>query len=219
MMNTKDPHRLEIYSETQRSRIFVGLLSFDPSTQVFTFEYDRTYMKRKAIPIGPDLPLRRRTHQSKKNRLFSSIEDRIPSRENPAYEEYCRSQGIDPKERNEILLLGTIGRRGPSTFIFEPLYFEEPIGTLLVAFRKQLDLTLREFATVFDLNYPTLSKLETGKSKDRNTTNLIRIFIAVPEAALSRVQINQRKIHSQVAHRLMKLFQSKAEQARRQLEL
>ncbi len=211
MKTSMDPHRLEVYSETQRARIFVGVLTFDPKSQIYTFEYDRAYLKRRAIPIGPDLPLRNRTHRSKKNKLFSSFADRIPSRENPAYKDYCKEQGIAPTEKNEIILLGTIGKRGPSTFIFEPTYYEEPIGPLLISFRKQLDLTLRDFSTIFDLNYPTVSKMETGKSKDRNTANLIRLFISVPEAALWCIQLNHRKTNSQLAQRLHRYFQSKVD--------
>lgn len=218
MLELKDPHRLEVYSETQRARVFVGHLWFAPDTELYTFEYDRKYLKGSAIPLGPDLPLRKRTHQSKKGRLFPSLEDRIPSRENPAYEEYCRAQGINPKEKNEIILLGTIGKRGPSTFIFEPVYKEQPIGPVLVAFRRQLGLTVRELSALFDLNYPTISRLETGKSKDRNTANLARVYITVPEAGFWCVKRNQRRVRSDVARRLLKYFKEKIGENQRQLK-
>ncbi len=209
MTRVKDPNRLEVYSETRRSRIFVGLLSFDSNTEIYTFEYDRSYLKHKAVPIGPDVPLRKRTHQSKKNKIFASFDDRIPSRENPAFGEYCESVGIDPNEQSKVVLLGTIGKRGPSTFIFEPLYLEEPIDVMLVNFRKQLDLTLREFSLIFDLNYPTVSKIETRKSHDRNTANLVRIYMTIPQAALWRVELNSRKVHSQLAQRLIEFFRAR----------
>ena len=48
--------------------------------------------------------------------------DRIPSKENPAYPDYCKSQGISVNETNPIILLIAIGKRGPSTFIFEPVF-------------------------------------------------------------------------------------------------
>jgi hypothetical protein len=40
----------------------------------------------------------------------------LPSRKNPAYEDYCRSQGISKDEDNLSVLLGTIGKRGAFQF-------------------------------------------------------------------------------------------------------
>src|SRR6202022_1252354 len=90
--------------------------------------YELTYNKKyahskNAIPIGPDLHLFKLHHQSKKGKLFSSFIDRIPEKSNPAYKDYCKAEGISSTEKNPIILLGTIGKRGPSSFIFEPVYY------------------------------------------------------------------------------------------------
>ncbi|MCB1107049.1 MAG: hypothetical protein KDK76_03020, partial [Chlamydiia bacterium] len=51
--------------------------------------------------------------------LFVPFLERIPSKNNPSYPEYCQSVGISVDEENVFVLLSTIGRRGPSSFIFE----------------------------------------------------------------------------------------------------
>jgi hypothetical protein len=65
----------------------------------------------------PELPVTKRIHKS--DHLFSSFADRIPSKKNPAYIKYCEKFGIPFKKEDEIILLSTIGKRDPSSFIFE----------------------------------------------------------------------------------------------------
>jgi transcriptional regulator with XRE-family HTH domain len=213
----RNPNKLEVYSETKQSRIFVGTLSYNPEASTYVFEYDKKYLaSASAIPLGPDLSLRKRLHQSK-NELFSSLADRIPSRSNPAFEEYCRSQGISPKEKNPIILLATIGKRGPSTFIFESIYSETNVRETLIAFRKSLSLSIREVAMAFDLNYPTLNRIETRKSTDKNTLRILEIVFTFPEAALWAVRKNERKLHHDVAQKLIAYFSDLGFKNRNQL--
>src|SRR5271155_5807356 len=114
MQYKRNPNKLEVFSEGRKRRVYVGRLSYDSEKEVFEFRYDPKYAKLKtAIPLGPELDLFKKVQSSKK-KVFPSFADRIPSKSNPAYEEYCRSQGISPSERNPIILLSTIGRRGPS---------------------------------------------------------------------------------------------------------
>lgn len=217
MYLAKNPNKLEVYSETDKSRVFVGVLTYNPHTSTYTFEYDRKYLVLpSAIPLGPDLPLRKRVHQSMGD-LFPSLMDRIPSRSNPAYEEYCNSQGVSSKETNVVILLGTIGKRGPSTFIFESVYAESNVSETLVAFRKSLNLSIREVATALNLNYPTLNRIETGKSKDKNTLRILEVIFAFPEVAIWMIRKNERKLHHSVAQKLIAFFSEASSKNRNQL--
>lgn len=206
----KDLNRLEVYTEIRKSKLFVGTLAYDVKSKQFTFDYERKYLLSKnAIPIGPELPLKKQHHTSKKGELFPSFSDRIPSRENAAFEEYCQSQGISPSEKNPIVLLTTIGRRGPSTFVFEPIYLTPDVAHEIRDFRKQLNLTLREISSAFDIHLPTLSKIETGKSKDKNTLKLLSIYLTFPSVALWQIHINKRKLHKNSLMKLVSYFESK----------
>lgn len=219
MLLQRDPDKLEVYSETKHSKAIVGLLRYDRETKIYIFEYDRKYLQSKsAIPIGPELSLRKRVHQTKGS-LFPSLNDRIPSRRNPAYAEYCRSQGIDPSEANPIILLGTIGKRGPSTFVFESLYLDNNVKDRFKHFRQSVNLSIRELAAAFDLNYLTLHRIEKGKSKDRNTLTLLEIYLNFPSAALWVITKNERKLHQATAQTLISLFVSKLRRESTELPL
>jgi len=149
---------------------------------------------KKAIPIGPDLSLFKKNLWSEKGKTFPSFADRIPSKSNPAYAEYCRSQGISVNEENIIILLGTIGRRGPSSFIFEPVLINEFTFGDILRFRKQVGISRNEMAMAFDLNELTLMRIETAKSKDVNTLRRIQIYIEFPEVALWQLELTGKKI-------------------------
>src|SRR5690606_29078874 len=111
--------------------------------------YQHSYLlKKNAIPLGPEFPLTQERFTSRK--LFPSFEDRIPSKKNPAYPEYLHQFELDPEESDPIVLLSTIGRRGPSSFVFEPVRADAADRIDLATFRKSLGLTIREFAAVFD---------------------------------------------------------------------
>lgn len=108
-----------VYLEHKTRRQYVGVLK--KIGDIFQFEYDLKYLRGRAIiPLGPEMPLTRRVFQS--NTLFIPFADRIPSRENPAYPEYCQETGISVNETRPFVLLTTIAHRGPSSFIFEPFF-------------------------------------------------------------------------------------------------
>ena len=199
-----------MYSETKKTKTLVGDLSFDSKTKKYIFNYERKYLLSKAaIPLGPELPLKKQQHQSKAGELFPSFQDRIPSKQNPAYEDYCRTQGISSKEKNSIILLSTIGRRGPSTFVFESVYLDaDPVKSLL-HFRKEMDLSLRELALVFDLNFLTLHNIEKGKSTDKNTLKIISIYLNFPQVILWQIQMNERRLHQDLLKKVTHYFKNK----------
>src|SRR3990167_1460004 len=116
-------NHVKIFHEGRARRLFVAYLSFDSKKNKYLLEYNKRYVQLKnAVAFGPHLDLFTLKHYSQKGKMFPIFLDRIPDPQNPAYPDYCRSQGISVHEKNPIVLLGTIGRRGPSTFIFEPVY-------------------------------------------------------------------------------------------------
>ena len=184
---------LSIYLERRSSRTYVGKLYREDN--LYCFEYDKKYAyDKKSIPMGPDLPMIKRVHKSKT--LFSSFVDRIPSRKNEAYPEYCQKFSISVDEEDEILLLSTIGRRGPSSFLFEGDWIVEYTSLDYSKFRKELGLTLREFASVFDVSISSLQKLEKKMESGREVLKRIEIYDRFPEVALFELKKSGKLIHS-----------------------
>lgn len=204
---SKDQNKIEVYLEGRRRRAFVGTLLFNKERDQYQFIYDQKYAKsEKAIPIGPDLSLFKKTHWSEKGKLFPSFADRIPSRSNPAYEEYCRSQGISVNERNQIVLLGTIGRRGPSSFVFEPVVLDKFDVSEIAKFRKEIGISRYELAVAFDLNEVTLQRLETSKSTDANTLKRIQIYLEFPEVALWQLATTGHRVSNETQEKMKEFF-------------
>ncbi|MCX6105709.1 MAG: HipA N-terminal domain-containing protein [Proteobacteria bacterium] len=201
------PHHLEVFHEGRRRREVVGSLAYDPKAALYTFTYDAKYLRKKtAIPVGPEMPLTRPVHKSQKHKLFPSLLDRIPSKENPAYAEYCEAAGIDPHEVNLIVLLTAIGKRGPSTFIFESVYeFDrEALVAKLKSFRQNLDISLWELAAALDIPYLTLQRIENGKSKDTLTMRLLYCYLTFPEPALWQLRLSGRYVNHDALVKLVK---------------
>jgi len=155
----------------------------------------------KAIPLGPEMPLIRRIYESEQ--LFRPFSDRIPSRENPAFPEYCRSAGISTDEDDPLILLTTIASRGPSSFLFKPIYRENFTGSDLKRFRNNLRLSVREFAMCFDFSQPGVTRVETGKSDGRDILKRAEIYAVYQDIALDQLRRRAAFIH-----------QKKLEQAR-----
>lgn len=135
--------------------------------------------------------------------------DRIPLRANPAYADYCRSQGVSVDEQNPIILLGSIGRRGPSSFVFEPVYEDIFSIEKIVAWRKQLGITRYDLATALDFSLPTFQKIETGKSQDHNTLKRLQIYFNFPEVALWQLRQTGSRVHWKVLSKLVEYFESR----------
>jgi DNA-binding XRE family transcriptional regulator len=138
--------------------------------------------------------------------MFPPFIDRIPERSNPAYKDYCRSQGISLNEKNPIILLGFIGRRGPSSFIFEPVYHTEFSPADITSLRKKLQITQYDLATAFDINKTTLQRIESKTSQDENTLKRIQILFTFPEVALWQLKQTGGKIHKDVLNKLINYF-------------
>jgi len=187
---------VQIMLEKSGSVQLVGELTIEE--RGFHFEYNEDYLRLpKAIPLGPEMPQTRRIYQSKQ--LFRPFADRIPSRENPAYSEYCKSVGISTDESNPLILLSTIASRGPSSFLFKPIYSENFTGSDLKCFRNNLGLSVREFAKCFDFSHPGVTRVETGQSDGREILKRVEIYTLYPEVALDQLRrlaayIHQKKL-------------------------
>lgn len=198
------PDKINVYSQTQTKRIFVGRLSREGKK--YFFEYDNNYRKLKnALPLGPELPLWKEKISS--NTLFESFLDRIPSQNNPAYKDYCREWGISENENDVFVLLTTIGRRGPSTFIFESAFACEFTASDLKNFRTRLELTQSEFEIFFDISHMTLVRLENGKIQNDFYMNYFNLFAEVPEALAWLLKKRGQLLHDEKRTRLLKMTQ------------
>lgn len=205
-----DKNRLHIYHEGRKRRIFVGELFYDTEKDRYELTYDKRYTRSKtAIPISPELSLFKLKHFSKKGELFPTFIDRIPDRDNPAYEVYCEAQGISVKERNPIILLGAIGKRGPSSFVFEPVYYDEFHLEELIKLHEKLGITQYDFAEAFDISKVTLQRIESGESRDLNTMKRIQILFEFPEVALWQLRLTGGRVHAEVLDKLVKYFVAK----------
>jgi len=143
------------------------------------------------VALGPEFELWKEKFSSQI--FFPSLADRIPSKQNPAYKDYCQQLGISENEKDPFVLLTTIGRRGPSTFVFEAV--KEYSTERVKAFRNKLGLNQREFAVLFDITRTTLSKIEQGKSSYSTIVYFIELCEEVPEALAWLLETRGQYIH------------------------
>ena len=193
---------INIYSQTQTKRIFVGKLWREGKK--YFFEYAKAYKKlRNALALGPELPLWKGRVSS--STLFPTFLDRIPSKNNPAYKDYCHEWGISENEKDVFILLTTIGRRGPSTFVFEPALKSEYAAPKLKDFRTRLGLTQSEFEALFNISHMTLFRLEAGKSKNDFYMRYFELFDEVPQALAWILGRRGQFLHDEKRTRLLKM--------------
>jgi HipA-like protein len=190
-----DYHNLiavDAYIESGKSRIFVGRLT--QKEDGFVFEYDSLYLRiNTAVSIGVELPLTRKNFTSKS--LFASLLDRIPSRKNPAYGDYCSHFGIKEEESNLLILLATIGSRGPSSIVFEPVFPPSFRREDLKEYRVAIGLSTREFALLFDISASTLNRIENGTASGRDIMRRMEIYAKFPNVALFEINRNRPYVH------------------------
>lgn len=188
-------HKIEgvlVVLEKEHSNESVGILT--QTEEGFLFEYDQAYLRSpSAIPLGPEMPLTRRFYRSE--HLFRPFTERIPSRDNPAYPEYCASTGISPIEDNPLILLTTIAARGPSSFLFRPIYQEVFTREDLKRFRQNLGLSVREFAKCFDFSQPGVTRVETGQTDGREILRRTEIYASYPDIALDQLRRRAAFLH------------------------
>lgn len=204
-----DENHLHIFHEGRKRRVFVAELLYDAKNDRYELTYDKDYVYSKsAISLGPTLTIFKLKHYSEKGKMFPIFLDRIPDKSNPAYKDYCEAQGIALDEKNPIILLGSIGTKGPSTFIFEPVYHNTFDPTNITKLREQLAITQNDFSKAFDVSKATLQRIEAGSSRDYNTLKRIQILLEFPEVALWQLKHTGRYIHREVLIKLIKYFNS-----------
>jgi HipA-like protein len=206
--NSKKINAVDVYLKKRKTRQYVGRLSRDNSN--FIFIYDNLYLyKNRSIALGPDLPLTKKKFTSKI--LFPSFADRIPSNKNPAYNEYCQMVGIDPTENDQIVLVATLGHKGPSSFIFSPALESTFTHDDVVNFRKYLSLTVREFGELFDFSPATISNIENKTISGKEAMKRLELYCNIPEADLYELNKNRFKINDEKVRNAEKrlLYKSK----------
>ncbi len=201
---------VDVYFERRKTREYVGRLSREGNN--FVFNYDSAYAYgERSIPLGPDLPLSPKKIVSKN--LFTTFEDRIPSKKNPAYQEYCRSVGIEPTEKDPLVLVATIGQKGPSSFVFAPAKIDAVIREDVMRFRNELKLSVREFSELFDFSPATVHRIETKKTSGKDALKRIEVYYLFPEVALYEVRKNGFKVNDDKRRFVEDFFKSKINKA------
>lgn len=201
----KNPNRLNAYLEHRAKRDFVGFLLRTPNSYVF--QYNSDYLNGEgAIALGPNIPLTSEPITS--SRIFSELEDRIPSRRNPAYPEYCKEVGISPEEADEIILLSTLGRRGASKFIFEPGYDLQAgeVKNELLILMQNSKLSQRDMAAILEIPLFSFQRIIGGKTKDGSLTRLIALYLSNIENFSNLIETNGQQITDERRMALMKAF-------------
>lgn len=184
---------IDVYLEHRLTREYVGRLYYENDSFIFT--YDEKYLYNGCIPLGPDLPLSKKQFTS--SSLFPSFEDRLPSEENPAYEEYLKIAGVSRIGRkNPFILLCTLGHKGPSSFIFLPA-IKHINSDEVMKFRKFLGLSIREFSDIFDFSPATINRIEKNKSTGKDALKRLEIYIEHPEVLFDEIRKNGYKINDQ----------------------
>ena len=204
-MNKNRVVAVDVYLQRRISREYVGQLKREKGR--FAFTYDERYrFSERAFALGPDLPLSKRVSKSRK--LFPTFEDRIPLRSNPAYAEYCQWVGISPDERDPMVLLSTLGQKGPSSFIFAPARDTQFGRKDLIQFRQRLGLSIREFADLFDFGPATIHRIESGKSSGKDALKRIEIYCRFPRVALFELSRSGCKIGDRSKDRAVKALEA-----------
>ncbi|MBS0634090.1 MAG: HipA N-terminal domain-containing protein [Verrucomicrobia bacterium] len=178
---------VSLFLEKRKTRIYVGKLERKDNKYVFIYD-DAYFVSKNALAFAPEFPLTQRAFESEK--LFGSFLDRIPSHENPAYVEYCESMGIDPKEKDTIVLLASIGRKGPSSFIFYPIYERKFTVDDVIQFRHLLGFTTREFSKIFEISQSSLNALERNRGSGKDILKHLEVIYLYPAIALDYLLLN-----------------------------
>jgi len=98
--------------------------------------------------------------------------------------------GVDPKERDPLILLSTIGKKGPSSFVFSPIFKRKISVEDLKNFREFLGLTTREFARVFEFSHTSLNAFEKGRTFGKDILKRLEILLNFPEVSSDLLFVN-----------------------------
>jgi len=199
---------INVFLELSSTRILVGKLERKQDQYFFT--YSEKYLNyKKAIPLGHELPLTKQYFEAKE--LFPFFFDRIPAKENQAYPEYCKQFGISPAEKNAIILLATIGRKGPSWFVFEPIWEDSFSSKDLKTFRQDLGLSTRDLAICFGISQATIVRIENNKASGTEVLKFLDVLNEFPEAAAYYIERYASALHSKTKEKVLSKLKKKLE--------
>ena len=186
-MKPSNNFKVLIFSQARETRVLVGKLYRE--NNLYHFKYNATYLRHpSAISLGPELPLGFETFVS--DTLFSPFQDRIPSKENPAYQEYCAEWHISPDEIDDLVLLTTIGHRGASSFLFRREFPSAFTGDTLKEFRTDLGLSVKDFALLVESEPATISRTENNQLESSLLLRFCELLQHSPSAL--EYQLDQR---------------------------
>jgi HipA-like protein len=187
-----DIKAVDIFLELYKTRMYVGLLQ--KKAGQFHFQYDDAYRRAKRIiSLGPEFPLIQKEFTTKA--MFPSLLDRIPDPQNPAYPRYCQMFGMPPTVQDPLILLATIGKRGPSSFIFEPVYERDFTFADFDKFRKGLKITLQDAALLFDVSLSSLQKIKSGESSGKEVLKHLEFYYLFPKVLEFQLKQNGKFLH------------------------
>lgn len=189
-----DIESVDVFLELKEKREYVGRLS-EAKEKGFVFQYDSSFIRsHNAFAIGPNLLLSDKPIS--RESLFPEFVDRIPSRRNAAYPEYCESVGISVEERNPMILLPSLGRRGPSDFIIERVFVlqDEIIPQALRRILEEVPLSQNDLALALDIPITTLWRILKGSSKDESLLRLIHLYLENTDLWRVLLQFTRGKI-------------------------
>jgi HipA-like protein len=190
---------VDVFLERFQTRVYVGKLK--KVKKQFHFCYDPFYLRMENIlSLGPEFPLTQQEFFSEK--LFPSFLDRLPDPENASYKDYCTAAKIPVTITDPLILLATVGKRGPSSFIFEPVYKNEFNFQKVEQFITGFDLSLQDFALLFDVSLSILQKIKAGKTSGREILKRLEICLSVPEALVYQIQKNRKWLHPKKLEKL-----------------
>ena len=195
-------NKLLIYLEKRKTKVFVGTLERVGNEYIFSYD-DKYYFSENPLQLGPQLSFKKQRYVSLK--LFNIFSDRIPSKQNAAYGEYCEQAGISLHENDKMILLAKLGSKGPSSFVIEREVKSEFCSKNLKEFRNKLSLSMRDFSELFDISLSAVQKIETDKMSGKEVLKRIEIYVKFPEVAKFEIIKNKSKVHSDVVSNTLKL--------------
>jgi len=185
LVSPKNIVGVDVFLERSKTRILVGKLQ--QLQGQFHFAYEDAYFKMKNIlSLGPEFPLTKQEFFSVE--LFPTFLDRLPDPENPSYKDYCTAAKVPVTVTDPIVLLATVGKRGPSSFIYEPIYKNEFSFQKAEQFMEVFSLSLQDFAYLFDVSLSVLQKIKAGDTSGKEI--LLRL-----EMCLSNLETLEYQIH------------------------
>lgn len=110
--------KVAVIFENRKKRELVGELTHVRSKWVF--QYDKKWEK-KGISLDMELPITGKPVVSKFMPEFFA--ERIPPKESGTFTTYAKIWGLTEELSDPMALLVTLGHRGPSNYVFDPVGF------------------------------------------------------------------------------------------------